>query len=212
MSCCQCQGIESFFNKKVALKELKRYHAQGPNKTTRLLVEALKSAGVDGLTLLDIGGGIGAIQHELMDAGVSRVTSVDASSGYIEVAQGEAEQRGLAERVDYQYGDFVSLAPAISPAHIVTLDRVICCYHDMESLVGFSSAKAQIYYALVYPRDTGWFKLGVPVLNFLFWLMRNPFRIFVHAPREVDALVGSNGFKPRFTSRTLLWQVVVYGR
>ncbi len=212
MSCCQCQGIESFFNKKVALKELKRYHAQGPNKTTRLLIGALKDAGVQGLTLLDIGGGIGAIQHELMAAGVISATNVDASTAYMEVAKEEAARRGLADRVDYQYGDFVSLAHDVSPADITTLDRVICCYHDMQALVGLSSAKAQRFYALVYPRETLLFRLFRPVANLIFRLMRNPFRLFIHATREVDALVRGNGFEPRFTDRTLLWQVVVYGR
>lgn len=212
MSCCQCQGIESLFNKKTALKELKRYRARGPNKTTRLLIGALKDAGVQGLTLLDIGGGIGVIQHELMAAGVTSATNVDASTAYMEVAKEEAARRGLADRVDYQYGDFVSLAQDVSPADIITLDRVICCYHDMQALVGLSSTKAQRFYALVYPREILLFRVFRPLANLIFWLIRNPFRLFIHATREVDALVRGNGFKPRFTDKTLLWQVVVYGR
>lgn len=212
MSCCQCQGIESLFNKKSALKELKRYRAKGPNKSVRLLIGALKDAGVEGLTLLDIGGGIGVIQHELLAAGVASATDVDAATGYIEVAKGEAARRGLADRVDYRYGDFVTLAQDVAPADIITLDRVICCYHDMRALVGLSSAKAQRFYALVYPREIWLFRLFRPVAGLIFWLMRNPFRLFLHATREVDALVRSNGFKPRFTDKTLLWQVVVYER
>ncbi|MBI2966094.1 MAG: hypothetical protein HYY34_07815 [Chloroflexi bacterium] len=72
MNCCQCQGIEQVFNAKVAARELRAYRKKGPRKTTRLLIDALKAEGVDGLTLLDIGGSIGKIQHELLDAGAAR--------------------------------------------------------------------------------------------------------------------------------------------
>jgi magnesium-protoporphyrin O-methyltransferase len=61
MDCCQCEGIETLFNEKEAKHKLKVYRKDGPAKTTRMLVEALRVEGVQGLTLLDIGGGVGAI-------------------------------------------------------------------------------------------------------------------------------------------------------
>ncbi len=69
MSCAQCQGIERMFDRRAAERELRQYRAAGPGGTTRLLIDALKAEGVAGLTLLDIGGGVGAIQHELLRAG-----------------------------------------------------------------------------------------------------------------------------------------------
>ena len=69
----------NFYNEKSAASELREYRQKGPIPSTRALIEALRAAGVEGATLLDIGGGIGAIQHELLDAGVARATSVDAS-------------------------------------------------------------------------------------------------------------------------------------
>lgn len=79
MNCCQCEGIEAFFDDKTAARELKRYRKKGADKTTRILIEALQTEDVSGKTLLDIGGGIGAIQHELMSSGAATVTNVDAS-------------------------------------------------------------------------------------------------------------------------------------
>ena len=90
MTSCQCQGIENQFNSREAAKKLGDYHKNGPAGTTRLLIEALKEAGVEGRTLLDIGGGIGAIQTELLKAGAQSAVSVDASTAYIEAAQQEA--------------------------------------------------------------------------------------------------------------------------
>jgi magnesium-protoporphyrin O-methyltransferase len=212
MNCCQCQGIERFFDDKVAARELKDYRRKGPGKTTRWLIEALVAEGVAGKTLLDIGGGVGVIQHELLQAGAGSATNVDASSAYLNAARQEAERRGYVERVNYHFGNFVELASQIEPVDIVTLDRVICCYHDMIALVGLSAARAGALYGVVYPRATWWMKLGVKIINNVSWLTRNPFRIFVHPTPAVEAVIHANGLKQRFHRQTLLWQVVVYGR
>ncbi len=212
MNCCQCQGIEDLFNEKKATKELAQYRQKGPDKTTRLMVEALKAEGIQGDSLLDIGGGVGAVQHELLNAGLRNATDIDASYAYLTAARTEAQRLGLEDRISFQHGNFVELAGQVPPADVITLDRVICCYPDMEKLVGLSAARAKKLYGLVYPRDGWWMKIGVAVLNLLFWLQRKPFRSFVHSTKAVDALVRSSGLKRRFYSRTFFWQVVVYAR
>jgi len=212
MNCCQCQGIEELFSQQYVTRELSRYHTRGPDKTTRMLTEAIKEKGVDGSTLLDIGGGVGAIQHELLGAGVQEVTSVEASSTYLTAARAEAQRRGLAERVSFYHGNFVDLAADIAPADIVTLDRVICCYPDMEKLVGLSAARARKLYGLVYPRDTWWVKIGLALENFVFRLRRSHYRAYSHPTRAVETLVNKYGFKRRSYRQTLFWQVVVYTR
>jgi len=145
MSHCQCDGIERCFNAQRVSKELARYRRNGPLKNTRLLLEALQAQTpeprVPELTLLDIGSGVGAIAHGLLQAGVGQATDVDASVAYLAAAREEAERRGLADRLSFRQGDFVTLAASIPPADIVTLDRVICCYDDMPALVGLSAAR-----------------------------------------------------------------------
>jgi predicted TPR repeat methyltransferase len=212
MDCCQCKGIESLFNQKEAENKLKAYRKDGPAKTTRMLIEALEAEGIGGTTLLDIGGGVGAIQHELLKIGVMQATGVDASTAYVKAAQEEAEHQGHADRITYHHGNFVDLAPQIAPADIVTLDRVICCYHDMQALVGLSVAKAERLYGLVYPRDTWWMRVGISLANLYFRVSRNPFRTFIHPTQAVDALVRGSGLEQRFYKKSGLWQVVVYAR
>jgi magnesium-protoporphyrin O-methyltransferase len=212
MNCCQCQGIEELFSQQYVAKELSRYHAKGPEKTTHMLTDAIKEHGVDGLTLIDIGGGVGAVQHELIVAGVQEVTSVEASMSYFTAARAEAQRRGQAERVHFRHGNFVELADDIPPADIVTLDRVICCYPDMEKLVSLSAARARKFYGLVYPRDTWWIKLGLALQNFYLQLRRSPFRAFSHSTAAVEAILNSYGLKQRFYQQTLFWQVVIYTR
>lgn len=212
MNCCQCQGIEMEFNRKKTARELKRYRRKGPAKTTRVLIEALKARGVQGMSLLDIGGGVGAIHHELLDAGASSATHADASTAYLEASREEVEHQGHAGRVGFLHGDFVELAADIPPADIVTLDRVICCYHDMQALVGLSSTRARQYYGLVYPRDTWLIRIGFAILNFVLGFRNNPFRIFSHSTQAVDAVVRGNGLERQFYAKSGVWQVVVYER
>lgn len=212
MNCCQCQGIEAVFDARLVEEELSSYREKGPNQTTRMLIAALKAEGIQGGSLLDIGGGVGAIQHALLAAGVQNATDVDASPAYLNAAKEEAQRRGLAERVNFQRGNFVDIAAQIPPADIVTLDRVICCYHDMENLVSLSAARARKTYGLVYPRDVWWVKFGIRVVNFFYRLQKNPFRTFTHPTQAVEAIVHQSGLKRRFYRRTLIWQVVVYAR
>ncbi len=212
MSCAQCCGIEAWFKGKRVARELKRYRTRGPDKTTRMLIDALKAEGVEGMTLLDVGGGFGAVSHSLVGAGVRAATNVDASTDYIQAANDEAERQGYTNRVSHRHGDFIDLAREIEPADVVTLDRVICCYHDMKSLVGLSTARARSLIGLVYPRDNPLTEFGSRVINFGLWLQRNSFRVFIHPSEEVDRVIGRAGFARRFYRRTPFWQVVVYRR
>ena len=103
-----------FYNARKAASELRSYRNKGPIPSTRMLIDALKAEGVEGATVIDIGGGIGAVQHELLAAGAATATSVDASDAYIQAAREESARRDLAGRVTYYHGDFLELAEMIS--------------------------------------------------------------------------------------------------
>lgn len=214
MKCCQsdcCRGYENLFDASYAQKDLDDYRKHGPAKPTRILIEAIISqADVHGVTLLDIGGGVGAIQHELLKKGAQSAVDVDASSSLIAAAKSEAERHGHADRVTYQHGDFVELAGGVEPADIVTLDRVICCYPDMPKLVGLSADRARKWYGLVFPRDTWWMKLGAWVMELFDKLQRDPVPFRIHSSDAVDEQLRRRGFERRFYRRTFLWQIVLY--
>jgi magnesium-protoporphyrin O-methyltransferase len=200
------------FGKREAERRLKSYRRKGPDATTQMLLDALAAEGVEGLSLLDIGGGVGAIALELFKNGVTNATEVDASAAYIRVARSEAEQRGVNDRVDIREGDFVALAADLPEAGVVTLDRVICCYPDMHALVGKSADKATRFYGAVYPRDTWWAHAVSTVSNFALRLIRYPVQLYLHPTTEVDALLRSHGLLPRFHRDAGFWQVTVYAR
>lgn len=200
----------SFYNDKRAAADLRRYRKKGPNPWTRTLIEALTAEGVRGSTLLDIGGGIGTIQHELLDAGATRAVGVEASAPYLEVARAESRRRGHSDRTEHRHGDFVELAPSIPPADIVTLDRVVNVYPDWEPLLTLSAERAQRLYGLVIPRNTLQVRLAVSAINRIF---RAPVRATVRPLVELERILDAQGLSPQF-SRTVgpVWQVAVYRR
>jgi magnesium-protoporphyrin O-methyltransferase len=168
--------------------------------------------GVEGMTLLDIGGGLGGIQHALLDLGVAQATHVDASSAYMRAAQEEAEVRELNDDINFQQGDFVEIAESIPPADIVTLDRVVCCYDDMEALVKLSAEKARRRYGLVFPRDLWLFRMFAPLANLVLRLRGSSFRMFLHSTEQVEWIIQSRGLTPRIHKKKGFWQILVYDR
>ena len=210
MGCCQCQGIENMFDKKTAERELKRYLKKGPSKTTGMLLDAIHKEGVQGLDFLDIGGGIGAIQYDLIKAGASNGTSIEASSAYIDLVKKETLQNGLGERIDFKLGDFTTTASDVDTADIVTLDKVICCYDDMSELVMLSSKLARKIYAVIYPRDVWWTNLALPFLNFYPIVKGSSFRVFIHPTKQVEEIIFGNGLKRKYYATTFFWQVAIF--
>ncbi|HTK54776.1 MAG TPA: methyltransferase domain-containing protein [Gemmatimonadaceae bacterium] len=216
MSCAQCAGIEDQFDRGEARKKLRHFRRRGPDKTTRLLIEALRAAlsasDARDATLLDIGAGVGAIHHVLLEDRVSRVVHVDASAAQLAAAKEETERRGHSARVEFVFGDFTALADTIPSADIVTLDRVICCFDDMHGLVQRSARKAGRLYGAVYPRQNGWMRIGIAGINLLQRIKRTTFRVFLHDPAVIDAELRAAGLERRSRQQTLGWEVVVYAR
>jgi len=177
-----------------------------------MLLEAVKQKGVEGNSLLDVGGGIGVLQHELLRAGVGRADSVEASTAYIDACKQEAARQGHEDRITYHNGDFVDIAPNLERADIVTLERVICCYPDVETLVELSSRLADRVYGLVYPRTNWASKIAARLFNLIMWLRRSSFRVFIHPDSVIDWVTRSNGLRPISRRKTLVWQVMIYER
>ena len=210
MTCCHCQGVARMFDEKMARRQLRHYRRKGPGKGTRQLIDAVAEGGVEGRTFIDIGGGVGAIQHDLMERGAAGGTSADASTAYLAAARREAEARGYADRIQYVEGDFVEQAAEIEPADIVTLDRVVCCYPDMPAMLDAAASLTRRTMGLIIPRGTRFIRCGVAIVNLFQRLRRHPFRVYVHDPGEVEAVLGRHGLRRQYLREGVVWRVAVF--
>lgn len=212
MDCCVPSIYDNQFDARRAEERLREYRQKGPNGWTERLVAGLSLGGVDGLTVLDIGAGVGAVHHALLAAGAASAVDVDASGPYLTAARTEAERRGLADRVTYLKGDAVAIAPALPQSDLVALDRVVCCYPNMATLVRVAAGRTRRRLGMVLPRDDAWIRAGVAVSNRWSGLRRDPFRVHVHRTADVLAAATAGGLVPVTNHRGRFWQTLILER
>lgn len=212
MTCQHCCGAEGVFDNKAAEKDYKRYQRKGPNKTTLSILNAIQDSDVQDATLLDIGGGVGVLQHELLKRGAKATTNVDASFSYQEKARELGKTNGTSQQMSFYHGDFVDHEKAIDQHDIVTLERVVCCYPDVQELITTTTNKSKRIYALVYPLDNFLSRLLIKVTHVYFWFKKNPFRTFVHSEKMMHELIEAQGFELVKRDRKSFWRIAVYRR
>jgi len=212
MPCNCCEITDNAFSEAEARSELKNYRRRGPANQTNLILNAIRSLGLKNADLLDIGGGIGVIHHELLNDVAREATHVDASSAYLKEAKAEAARRGHGERIRFIHADFTDVASELPKADIVTLDRVVCCYPDFRRLLKAAAEHSREALAFTYPRETGYFRIGFKILNLFQLLRKDPFRVFLHPIIEMDLLLQREGFERVVLHRLFVWEMALYKR
>lgn len=212
MPCNCCEITDNAFSEAEARSELRSYRRRGPANQTKLILEAIRSLKLNGAALLDIGGGIGAIYHELLKDVAREAVHVDASSAYLKSAKEETARRGNTEHVKFIHADFTEVASQLPPADIVTLDRVVCCYPDFRILLKGAADHSRRAIALTYPRETWYIRFGLRAANFFQKLRKDPFRVFLHPVAEMEALLTKEGFVKTSVQRLVIWEMTLYQR
>ncbi|PFG43816.1 magnesium-protoporphyrin O-methyltransferase [Isoptericola jiangsuensis] len=183
-SCCEPQGYEKVFDDREARRAAARYARSGLSTLPRRTLELYRSGVVTGATLLEIGGGIGDFQVEMLRAGIERATCVDLSTGYDAVAADLLAGAGLTGRATRRLGDVVTHPDLAGPADVVALHSVVCCYPDARALVTAAAERARGYLVLAFPRRTWWMRAAGVALNVYPRLRGSDWRFRVH-PRDV---------------------------
>lgn len=210
--CCSPKGYRRIFSERNARAEARRYRRQGLDSTSRRIVEFVRAQGIDGRTVLEVGGGIGAIQLELLKAGAARAVSVELTPTYEDAARELLDEAGLADRVERKVMDFAEAADDVDAADVVVLNRVICCYHDMPRLAGEAADHARQVLVLSFPRRTWWTEIGLTLANALFSLTRQEFHIFLHRPKQILATSEARGLRTVHDDTGTLWTVAGFRR
>jgi Methyltransferase domain len=204
-SCGHAQSINARFGQDIAHHDLIRYRKRGPDHSTRMLLDLVRTIKVEGAELLDIGGGIGVVSQELLRAGVASSTHVEASDSYREAAEQEAGRQGTGDRMRFISGDFVEVADQVPPADIVTLDRVVCCYPDHTALLETAARHARRCLALTFPRDRWVVRLWLAVENLIRRLTGNAFRAYLHDPDQLATELSGAGLSRVAARDSFIW-------
>ena len=171
------------------------------------MVAFLEENGIDGATVLEIGGGVGEIHIELLKRGAARATNLELSPAYDDEARKLLVEAGLMTRVDRRLHDVAIDPDAIEPADIVVLHRVVCCYPDYERLLGVAAAHANRQLVFSHPPRNALSRCVVAAQNLGFRLMRREFRTFAHPPSAMLSVLRDRGLRPMLQGRGVVWQV-----
>ena len=207
--CCDPKDYGGVFDEGMARHSLKSFRRRGLDSTAGPMIGALARRGLEESAVLEVGAGIGSAQVALLSAGASRGVAYELSPEYEAVAAELLAEHRLSDRVEWRTGDFVSAA-ATTRADVVFLNRVVCCYPDMPTMVDRAVGASNHLLALSYPRKRWFVRFGLMGVNAFLRLRRTTFRVFVHDPRDIARRVGSAGFAEVATGRTAVWEWKVW--
>jgi hypothetical protein len=211
-SCCDPRGCDAFFGERFAGRVARRYRKRGLDKTARRVVEFLEASGIDGATVLEVGGGVGGLQIELLKRGAARTVNLELSPAYEGEAHALLAEAGLGDRVERRLHDIAVEPDAVEPADAVVLHRVVCCYPDYERLLGAAAGRARRLLVFSYPRRNPVSRLFVGAQNLAFRVMRKEFRTFAHPPAAMLAVLRARGLDAAFEHRGRVWHVAGLAR
>jgi magnesium-protoporphyrin O-methyltransferase len=210
-SCCRPESYGAFFTRRGAERALRRYRKRGLDKLSAKIAKVVKERGVAGATVLEVGGGIGALDVELIQAGAERATNVELSPEY-EVAAAElASARGVQNRIERRVGDFVA-EPDIPEADTVVMNRVVCCYPDYEALVGAAADHARRLLVFTFPRERALVRGAFWLMNVWLRVRGNDFRGFVHSSSAMLEVGRQHGLTPVLERQGPFWQLAALER
>jgi len=211
MSCCcphsqSASKIFSFFAKSYR----RRFSKRGFEHSQQQLFDGILKTNHKNKTLLEIGCGVGHFHQTLLKQGAKFATGIELASKMLDEARDGAKQRDLTTKTNYIEGDFISLTNDIEIADIVIMDKVVCCYPDVDLLIHRSLNKCHSTYALTYPRKTWYTRLGVQILATLMKLSGSDFRPYVHDPTQIENWIIQQGYKKISQSQTVIWLTQIY--
>lgn len=209
--CCQ-PAYAGLFNSRRARRDAKSYRKKGLDGQSAQIVSFLSTQPLDGATILEVGGGIGAIQLELLKAGADRAVSIELSTEYEPAARELLAEANLEERVDRRVGDFVGMNGDLPIADAVVLNKVICCYPDMPALLGAALDHARTRVVITVPRERWLIRVAMGLANQFFRLRRSAFRAFVHPKRGMIEEAVQRGFELVGEHNGRIWNVILFER
>ena len=176
------------------------------------MVDRLTDGGVAGATVLEIGGGVGDIQLELLRRGAASATNLEISPGYEAEAAALIEEAGFTGRVQRRLVDIADDPAAVEPADIVVLHRVVCCYPDYARLLGVAADHTRRQLVFSHPPRNRVSRAVIATQNRLLRLAGRDFQAFAHPPAAMLAVLAEHGLRPVVVHGEGVWRVAAATR
>ena len=206
--CCDPSGYDDVFGERYARTLARRYRRRGLDRSARRMVDFLEQQGLAGASVLEVGGGVGGFQLELLRRGAVRATNLELVRGYDEQAAELAAEAGVAERVERRIVDIATDPDAVEPADVVVLHGVVCCYPDYEPLLRAAADHARRALVFSHPPRNVASRAVFGVENAMFRLRHRKFHAFTHPPEAMLTVLTDAGLRLAYRHRGPIWQDV----
>lgn len=210
--CCEPKGYDRKFSGRFARRTARRYRRRGLSRSASALVGFLAERGIDGATVLEIGGGVGQVQVELLRRGAARAVNLELATSYEAEAAQLLESSGLGGRVGRRLLDIAQSPGEVEPADVVVLHRVVCCYPDYERLLAAAGSKAGRLLVFSHPPRNAPTRSILWLDNLGRRLKGDNFRSFAHPPQEMVAVLEDAGLRATYRWSGFGWCVVGFER
>lgn len=190
----------------------RRYRKRGLDRTQQRMLAFLIERGIEGATILEIGGGVGELQVELLRRGAASATNLEISTHYEEEARRLLDEAGLSGRATRRRLDIAATPDEVGDADVVVLHRVVCCYPDYERLLAAAGSHARRLLVFSYPPSNPITRIALVFDTLAQRLRRNDFRAFVHPPRAMVAVLRAQGLTPGLEHHGAVWNVAGFER
>jgi 2-polyprenyl-3-methyl-5-hydroxy-6-metoxy-1,4-benzoquinol methylase len=205
--CCDPRGCDGVFGNRFARHVASRYRKRGLGGTEQRIVDFLVARGIEGASVLEIGGGVGELHLELLRSGAARATNLELVDAYDAAASELASEAGVGDRIERRVVDLAATPGQVEPADVVVLHRVVCCYPDFERLLGAAADHAQRLLVFSHPPRNAASRLVLGAQNAAFRVSGRTFRTFAHPPERMLAVLGAHGLRPVYAHQGLVWRV-----
>jgi magnesium-protoporphyrin O-methyltransferase len=185
----------------------KRYRKRGPDRPARQMLEFLEAEGIEGLTVLEVGGGVGEIALELLKRGARSSVNLELSPAYDAEAERLIREAQLEGRASRRLHDIAIDPVAVEAADIVVLHRVVCCYPDYERLLTAAGERARTMLVFSHPPRNAASRLIIAAQNLVLRMRGSEFRTFAHPPQAMLAVLERDGLRRAFAGDGGIWRV-----
>jgi magnesium-protoporphyrin O-methyltransferase len=210
-SCCgpdDPRRYEAIFDERFSGAIARRYGRKGLRPPERRIVDFLAATGIQGASVLEVGGGVGEIQLELLKRGAARTVNLELSAAYEPDAQRLIDAAGFHGRIERRLGVDLAEAPdEVEPADVVVLHRVVCCYPDYQRLLGAAAEHARKALVFSYPTSNVLSRIFIRAMNSMIGASGRSFRGYIHPPEAMLDVVRGRGLEPTYRWNGPVWHL-----
>lgn len=211
MECCG-SGYDEVFTERQARWMRRRYDRHGLGQPARAMADLVAGRGLEGASVLEIGGGLGDLHVELLRRGAATATNVELSTSWEGPAGELLRGHHLEGRVTRVFGDLVQDPGLAGEADVVVLNRVVCCYPDFAGLLAAAGRRARRMLVFSYPPSNAIVRAGLSVINGWQRFKDRDYRAFAHPPAAMHEVLEQAGLRPAVRTRQGVWRVSVLER